>query len=279
MNSKQNSKQNSEQNSKWVTSVFSIEGEKGEKASVEANANLKSSPSLHKALCDPIHFPSKRNLPQIYKLENQPPTDYYKRVPEGFIVQQCDWAFLGEVTSTESFTRPVFVVQTRFFEEGFVIAVYPESPQPRGLNFAKVMVGDTIALLVPRKKTFMDGREGVRLEQLNTCWVFKATLADVMDEANKLLSAQDAKAQKTDVTCFSCKKVAKSCCGKCKKAYFCSRECQTKAWPRHKLLCPDSSKLLALASIPRYTAHPGSAGEGLTWDNIRGYKPLPSPPA
>lgn len=227
--------------------------------------------TLYRALCNPATFPSFADLTEL----NDPSTNYYTGWDEGLLVRSREWALLGEVTDTQHFMRPRFVLETRL-EEKLALAFYPESPPVPGFDVSNVKVGHTFALLGAEKKIFMDMTEGVRMENLETCWAFKASLTDVMNEADKLLAAADAKAQNKPANCFACEKPSTSCCGKCKMACYCSRECQVKAWSKHKKLCQDSAKLLSLACLPRhpFVHHPGHY---LNWYNIPGYTPLPLP--
>lgn len=41
----------------------------------------------------------------------------------------------------------------------------------------------------------------------------------------------------TDHTCATCQAKAKKKCACCKKVHYCSRDCQLKDWPQHKLVC------------------------------------------
>ena len=227
--------------------------------------------TLYKALCNPVTFPSFANLTDL----NDPSTKYYTGWDEGLLVRSREWALLGEVTELVHFVRHRFVLQTRFGEE-LVLHFYPESLPMPGFNVRDVQVGYTFALLNAEKKTFMDMTDGVRLEQLDTCWAFKASLKDVTDEADKLLAAADAKAEKKPASCFACAKPTTSCCGKCKIARFCSRECQITEWPKHKKLCRDAAKLLSLSCLPRHP-YVHQQGHYLNWRNIPGYTKVPPP--
>jgi hypothetical protein len=225
--------------------------------------------SLYPALCNPATFPSFADLTEL----DDPSTNYYTGWDEGLLVRSREWALLGEVTELQHFLRARFLLQTRL-KENLALAFYPESLPLPGFDVTSVKVGHTFALLNAERKNFMDMTSGVRMENLNTCWTFKASLGDVIDEADKLLAAADAKEKHEQNRCFTCANPSTSRCAKCMLACFCSRECQVTAWPKHKKLCKDSSKLLSLACLLR---HPFVHQEGhyLSWNNIPGYTPLP----
>ncbi|XP_039295074.1 zinc finger MYND domain-containing protein 10 [Nilaparvata lugens] len=58
-------------------------------------------------------------------------------------------------------------------------------------------------------------------------------LAKDMAAAYETLDQIDAESAK----CGNCGEVAKRFCSRCKLEYYCGRECQVKAWPRHKNIC------------------------------------------
>lgn len=41
-------------------------------------------------------------------------------------------------------------------------------------------------------------------------------------------------------SCSVCGKTDAKLCSRCKKSYFCSQECQKRAWPQHKKACKAS---------------------------------------
>jgi hypothetical protein len=233
--------------------------------------------TTYKALLNPVTFPSFEYLTDL----NDPSTEYYTGWETGYLHRSREWCFLGEVIEKQHFGRARLLVKTRRTDdEPVFVSFYPESEPVDGFDVMKVKVGHTLALLNAERKQMMDGSEGIRMEEMKTCWAFKANLADLTDEANKLLEVADAKARgETQSACFSCGKPATNMCGKCKSAAFCSKECQLSYWPKHKGLCKDSAKLLSLACLPR---HPFDY-EGrpwIDWNSIQGHclRPPPSSP-
>lgn len=54
----------------------------------------------------------------------------------------------------------------------------------------------------------------------------------------ELCKEEEKAEKKAEDTCRVCKKEnVKSKCAKCKKIYYCSRDCQIKDWKEHKLVC------------------------------------------
>lgn len=224
---------------------------------------------LYPALTNPAIFPPFSALTEM----DDPSTNYYTGWDTGLLVRSRNWALVAEVVQTaHDFRRPRFKLRTRDNETVF-LHFYEESPPLKGFEVQQVMVGHTFVLLSAEKHKFMDLTEGVRMEYLETCWAFKGTLAQVSAEGEKLLTAADAVSSSIIPRCFLCDQETSKKCGKCKRAYFCSRECQTAAWPVHRGLCPDAGKLLKLASLPRSPYEP-EEGNFLDWNTIPDYIPF-----
>jgi hypothetical protein len=68
--------------------------------------------------------------------------------------------------------------------------------------------------------------------------------------------AAQGEAKDDDAHCLSCGKLNKDPskkfqkCGKCQKAYYCSRECQKAHWPAHKPHCVGLPAAAAVAAVP-----------------------------
>eukprot|EP01114_Cavostelium_apophysatum_P013086 TRINITY_DN3091_c0_g1_i1.p1 TRINITY_DN3091_c0_g1~~TRINITY_DN3091_c0_g1_i1.p1 ORF type:complete len:199 (-),score=19.18 TRINITY_DN3091_c0_g1_i1:24-620(-) len=78
-----------------------------------------------------------------------------------------------------------------------------------------------------------------------------------------------------EAPCAICGKISKTLCGRCKKQYYCSRECQSEAWKTHKALCkPQEGKRLASPQFPTGTKFIGRGEEdGITlWLHSTGSK-------
>jgi hypothetical protein len=194
----------------------------------EREFRLASNPAcsrLYKALSHPVTFPSFSNLSDLYN----PSLDYWCE-NYGVLHISRDWALIAEVTDVAFFIRPHFEVRTRDGEV-FRISFYPETPPLPGFDVSSVQVGHTFALLHAERKTFMDMTEGIRLENLSSCWVFKTSLQRLQQEAEQILASADAAHANTPIACFICGNPAASRCAKCKLARYCSRECQVKGWP------------------------------------------------
>ena len=64
-----------------------------------------------------------------------------------------------------------------------------------------------------------------------------AAKARALNAAKKPLSQGDVNAILGGNTCASCSKPASLRCTRCKKAHYCSKECQKADWPSHKRVC------------------------------------------
>ncbi|KAK1985999.1 hypothetical protein LZ30DRAFT_582942 [Colletotrichum cereale] len=161
---------------------------------------------------NPWFFPEFEKIDPDYGLISSPFYD----------IQDGDhWCLFGEITDVSLMIRVRLVVRDRE-NKPFVVAFYPDNSDRPRLNSFKFKVGHTIALVYPRQHQFLDGTEGVRVEDLNTCHVFPAKLkdlfsinADLCDYTNTLGDLKN---------CHNCgnkdKKLTK--CGGCRFYYYCS---------------------------------------------------------
>ncbi len=67
---------------------------------------------------------------------------------------------------------------------------------------------------------------------MDSCFVFKANLIDLFQEAMHLLNDADMNSKNEKAACFGCGVICEniSRCGNCKLAKYCSKECQAKCW-------------------------------------------------
>jgi MYND finger len=150
------------------------------------------------------------------------------------------------------------MLRTRHGGRPFKIAFYHDREPTNGFSFDQLRPGNTLAILYAERKTYMDGTDGVRQEDLDAVWVFKAPLAIVQEEVKKLLALADAGEGDVEHICFGCGEADTSekrhdKCARCRHARYCSRECQVKHWgDAHKGLCKDSEKLLRLSCLDRH---------------------------
>ena len=105
-----------------------------------------------------------------------------------------------------------------------------------------------MAILYAEKKYFMDSSQGIRMEDYNFK-VFKCSLPKLIEVGKKL----EPSATKD---CHKCGKkqgepgVQLLGCGKCKLAFYCSKECQASHWRDvHRGLCGDMTLLKRLVLL------------------------------
>jgi MYND finger len=155
--------------------------------------------------------------------------------------------------------RPEVWLKTRHDgDQPFKLIFYHEKEPAGGFSFDQLKKGNTLCVLYAERKTFMDLHDGVRQEDVDTVWVFKAPMAVVHREAKKLLDLADAGEGDVEHSCFGCGKPDATekrhdRCGRCRLARYCSRACQEEHWrTAHKFLCKDSEKLLRLSCLDRH---------------------------
>jgi len=81
----------------------------------------------------------------------------------GVVTNRIHWCFVGEITANASFVRPVFQVRDRDGKDT-IVALYLDDDT--GYNPKNFVVGNTICVMYAFKKTFLDGSEGIRVEDI-----------------------------------------------------------------------------------------------------------------
>lgn len=201
------------------------------------------------ALKNHITFPSFEFISDY----DDPSLIYYNLEDSFFPARH--WATLLEIKEVISFIRRGLIGWNQFGEQVRVM-FYPENQdEPKTFAWSDLKVGNTIVVLYPEKKTFMDLTTGIRQENLANCFIFKAPLKFLQEEAQHLLNSADSNSNGTDSECFGCciKSKNLSTCSVCKLAKYCSKECQTLSWKKvHKKICKQSETLLRLSALPRH---------------------------
>jgi len=199
------------------------------------------------ALSNHITFPSVKIMPDV----DDSNKIYYDQ-DEGTPLKH--WCFLVELHELKQPRR-----WSGFTPFGELVTVdFQNEPDEKPTTFAwsDLKAGNTLAILYAEKQD----RTEIVEENLDSCYVFKSNLIDLLEEAKRLLNDSDMNAVDEKSSCFGCGVICEkiSRCGNCKLAKYCSRECQAKCWKEvHKKLCSQNETILRLSALPRqpFTKH------------------------
>jgi hypothetical protein len=200
--------------------------------------------------CDGIGLRNHRNIVPFRDLpdENEVDKDYYE-MGEFMYHAKRHWAVAGEIVESNFFIRPRAKIKTRFGEEVLVNFHLETAEEPKYFGWNLLKRGNTMIILYPYRRTFLDMNQGIRQENAETVMVFQAGLEKVTTEVASFKHCSTGK-------CFVCQ--AEKCndgtplkrCAQCKMTTYCSRECQISHWKgRHKPLCSQSGMLSKLAGL------------------------------
>ncbi|KXH38310.1 hypothetical protein CNYM01_09120 [Colletotrichum nymphaeae SA-01] len=150
-----------------------------------------------------------------------------------------NWCLFGEIVRIELITRLVLVCRDKR-DFAFLVAFYPD--ENAQVDHRPFKVGHTVAVLDTTTKRFLDGREGVRVEKLETCRAFPMRLADLYQMNTALVKYTGEIDEQNDTRpCQACGKEAqeRKKCGGCGYYYYCDTACQKMAWEgkNHKKEC------------------------------------------
>lgn len=119
--------------------------------------------------------------------------------------------------------------------------------QPAFGHWTLLRNGNTICIRYAERHRFLDGSEGIRVGYYDNIKIVKLPLNELLALSDDLPEVRIKAAEKT---CWNCKKTAKSTCGFCKLAYYCSKECQNENWQEeHRRICLALADYMDLVDI------------------------------
>jgi hypothetical protein len=174
--------------------------------------------SVQKALLNHLTFPS---FDLMTKYDE--PSLLYFHQGEAHYWPIRHWATLVDITHDLTFGRPGCQGYNQFGEVVRVFFYHDNTDTPTSFEWSDLQPNNTLAILYPERKVFLDMTEGIREENLDSCFIFKAPLKIVQEEAQKLLNNADMVG--VEKQCFNCglKSERLSHCANCKLANYCSK--------------------------------------------------------
>eukprot|EP00732_Lithocolla_globosa_P007752 Lithocolla_globosa_v1_NODE_10237_length_620_cov_2.605310.p1 type:complete len:170 gc:universal NODE_10237_length_620_cov_2.605310:579-70(-) len=159
---------------------------------------------------------NSRLFPAFKDLSNyDSPWDSYHEEKDGMLTPKGHWCFMAEVIDFNFTIRPRVLVKTWTGEELVVHFYHEQSESPTTFSWKELnRKGACLAILYAKRKHFMDLTEGVRVEHLDSVFVFKAPLAVLRTSSDNILaeacyhgSCVQTKRQNGDplLNCSACK--------------------------------------------------------------------------
>lgn len=206
----------------------------------------------HSDTCTQIGLRNHHDFPPFVYLQDENDIDesYYEQVDGCIYSPIRHWALVGEIVNVSYFVRPRVTIQTQYGEE-VLVNFHLDEPRPSFFNWEDLKPKSTLIILYAKSRTFLDMNRGIRQESADSAMVFPAPFDNLADEFQcySILEKNDTK------TCFSCnaqetENNSLMKCARCKKAFYCNKECQVLHWKRsHKRLCKHANMLTNLASL------------------------------
>jgi hypothetical protein len=173
------------------------------------------------------------NFPRFVSLPNyDDPEGKYYRLTGSYLKPTRHWCLLAEIEEVAALFRWRVVAKTRH-DETFTIYFHPDANKsPSTFLWKKLKKGSTIAILYPQQQLLMeDFTTGIRIEHLDSVFVFDAPLTIIIAEGAKTIKKQ---CFQTD--CSNSDHL--SCCSQCRIGCYCSKEHQISSWKNgHKETC------------------------------------------
>ena len=191
---------------------------------------------------DKVHWPAElEELP-----ERDSPWGIYYKLQNSTLSPTMHWCFLTEVVEVQFFIRPRVLVRTASGKQLTVHFYHEQHEEPTTFKWEQLVQGSTLAIMYAESKHMLDLTKGIRQENLDLVFVFKAPLSEVNDAIQWC-----SKPSSSDVTSKCSKHACNTMdrlktCARCNYAKYCSKEHQISDWKRHKMICSDMLTIVRL---------------------------------
>jgi len=188
------------------------------------------------------HFPHFRDLPDY-----DSPFDsiYFTEYGDGGgITRSMHYCFLGNILEASVLVgRPRVKVQTASNEELIIHFYHDQRNNPTTFKWSDLKYGACLAVLYPYRKYFMDMTDGVRVEELDSVFIFQSPLEILLKTSDKLLNKpqlcfEDSCILSQRTICNETTDLHGSQhllrCADCKLAKYCCKEHQKADWFHHR---------------------------------------------
>ncbi|CAE8646609.1 unnamed protein product [Polarella glacialis] len=206
----------------------------------EANFGLRDEcTGLHSV----IDFPPFTGIPD----ENDTSHRYYLAESGCHVDITRHWCLLGEIKDVSMSLRPRIAAKDKSGRSFRTHAHIKDRSSTLKLDDMKV--GNTLAFMCPEMHSFMDGTVGIRQENPDTAYIFRAGLGQLVAEGDKILANPQR--------CYGCGAAASKKCFRCGVAIYCGKPCQLQHWhSAHKHLCTQMTVFRNLLSLD-FSRKPG----------------------
>ncbi|KAG0266579.1 hypothetical protein BG011_001768 [Mortierella polycephala] len=187
------------------------------------------------ALLDRRYFPAYNELPFDCYVNL---AFYHER--NGILTPAFHWCFMAEIMddtfAQTSFLRHRLEAKDR---DGARMPILFYLDRGVTLDTTHFKTGNTIFVRYAEQHAFMDGSNGLRIENPSSFYVVPYSLSAIVEAHRRV----------TSNVCNKCQKKATLRCAKCKQAFYCSRECQVDNWTDHKAPCRILTKVAPVTSL------------------------------
>ncbi|KAF8197116.1 hypothetical protein BJ912DRAFT_1140725 [Pholiota molesta] len=186
---------------------------------------------------DEEHFPTFLELPDDNDLDLRYYEDPYEA--GGVVGPIKHWCLLAEIVEVIPYMRPMFRVKDKANNEFLVACYFDTHLKMPPIWEKRCKKGGVIAILYATSHYFMDGQNGVRVEEMEYVKFLPCSLDALLrigDDVGKS-TAQDV--------CARCGQPGGLRCSQCSRAKYCGKDCQVADWKaQHKNECVATQQVL-----------------------------------